>query len=493
MTRIFLTIYEPTAQRALSAIAAAPGDVDGIEIRFDRMVDAEVVELEEFRKATDKPLLFTKRSLDSKPKPMPADELERALEVGFDLVDVEFHPSLDRNVIKRYKDRIVVSHHDFTRVPDLEPLISSMKALSAEHIKIAVTPHTLEDNERILAAMQDWGSARRGIHLTLFGMGEAGLYSRILAPMYGSEITFVARDAASIAAPGQLTIDDAREIYRQPGGHVTEPKCIFAVIGNPVGHSRSPRIHNRRFHSERIRAAYSALVPDDLDSLFTRFTDDPGPFVPTGMSVTAPFKERAFQFAESQLRRGSRLTIAASEARSVNTLVRFPLDKSERVADERFRIVADNTDVEGFAAALRRLQGRTHAALIGAGGTARAALVALRSAEMKTTTTLYNRTYSRGVDLAREFDVQCQPLSTLKDFGGDLIINTVSSEAGLDIPVAFWDRHCALVDVTYGRTSPSATAAAKAGCEVFGGAEFLEAQAEKQSKHFIAAAKAWGA
>ena len=491
MTRIFLTIYEPTVQRALSAIAAAPAEVDGIEIRFDRMVDAEVVELEEFRMATDKPLLYTKRTLDSRPRPMPADELERALEVGFELVDVEFHPSLDRNLIKRHKDRIVVSHHDFNGVPDLEPLISSMKAFSAEHIKIAVTPHTLEDNERILAAMQDWGSARRGIHLTLFGMGEAGLYSRILAPMYGSEITFVARDAASIAAPGQLTFADAREIYGQPGGHVIEPKCIFAVIGNPVGHSCSPRIHNRRFNQERIRAAYSALLPDDIDSLFTRFTDDPGPFVPTGMSVTAPFKERAFEFAESQLRRGARLTISASAARSVNTLVRFPLEKSERVGDERVRVVADNTDVEGFAHALRRLQGRSHAALIGAGGTARAALVALKDAEMKTT--VYNRTYKRGVDLAREFDVECQPLSTLNEFSGDLVINTVAPHQGLDIPAAFWDRRCALVDVTYGRTSPAAVAAAKAGCEVFGGAEFLEAQAEKQSKHFIAAAKAWGA
>jgi len=491
MTRIFLTIYEPTVQRALSAIAAAPGEIDGIEIRFDRMVDAEVVELEEFRKATEKPLLFTRRSLDSKPRPMFAEELERALEAGFDLVDVEFHPSLERSLIKRHKDRIVVSHHDFTGVPDLDGLIDSMKALSSEHIKIAVTPHTLEDNERILGAMQQWGSGRRGTQLSLFGMGEAGLYSRILAPMFGSELTFVARDSASIAAPGQLTVDDALEIYGRRGGHIIEPKCIFAVIGQPVGHSRSPRIHNRKFHHENVRAAYSALLPDDIDSLLRRFAEDDGDFVPTGMSVTAPFKERAFQFAESQLRRGGRITVAASAARSVNTLVRFPLEKSERVADERFRIVADNTDVEGFAAALRRLDGRTHAAVIGAGGTARAALVALKDAELKAT--VYNRTYKKGVDLARELDVSCEPLSTLADFGGDLIINTASSEEGLDIPSSFWDRRCALVDLTYGRTSSMAVAATEAGCDVFGGAQFLEAQAEKQSRHFLAAARAWGA
>lgn len=491
MTRIFLTIYEPTVQRALSAIAAAPSEADGIEIRFDRMVDAEVVELDEFRKATDKPLLFTKRSLDSTARAMPSDELERALAAGFDLVDVEFHSSLDRNVIKRHKDRIVVSHHDFTGVPDLEPLISSMKALSAEHIKIAVSPQTFEDNERILTAMQEWGSSRRGAQLSLFGMGEAGLYSRILAPMYGSEITFVARDAASIAAPGQLTVDDAMEIYGRRGAHQTEPKCIFAVVGQPVGRSRSPRIHNRRFQNEGIRAAYSAILPEDLEALFRRFADDSGGFVPTGMSVTAPFKERAYEFAEKQLRRGGRLTLAASAARSVNTLVRLPLEKNERVADERFRILADNTDVEGFSVALRRLQGRKHAALIGAGGTARAALVALKEAEIRTT--VYNRTYTRGVDLAREFDVQCEPISTLNDFTGDLIINTVSSAEGFDIPAAFWDRRSALVDVAYGRESPAAVAATKAGCEVFGGAEFLEAQAEKQSRHFIAAARAWGA
>jgi len=82
-------------------------------------------------------------------------------------------------------------------------------------------------------------------------------------------------------------------------------------------------------------------------------------FAPSGLSITAPFKEDALTFAA---RVEAMIAPNAAEARAVNTLVRTPRG-----------VVADNTDVDGFQALIARTTSR-RAAVLGAGATARAAL-----------------------------------------------------------------------------------------------------------------------
>ncbi|HEY6140412.1 MAG TPA: hypothetical protein VI670_21870, partial [Thermoanaerobaculia bacterium] len=180
------------------------------------------------------------------------------------------------------------------------------------------------------------------------------------------------------------------------GAHGVRP-FIFAIVGNPAAHSRSPMIHNPIFRERGVHAAYTIASFETFAEIAEPFLNRER-FAPIGMSVTAPFKEEAFAFAQ---RAGADIASNARDAEAVNTLVWI-----------RGRIVADNTDVDGFESLV---QG-SKAALVGAGGTARAARVAL--ARKGIPFTVYNRTPRHGA----------LPLEQLLYFDGDLIVDTLPVE-----------------------------------------------------------------
>lgn len=362
--QLVATIYERTQDAAIAAVRALPPDHDMVEVRFDAFGGGDP---DAFRGVTSKPILFTNRGGE----PVDAD---------FGLIDVE----LGRKI--KHRSRTVLSFHDFDGVPDLGPLIREMCAEGCAHTKIAVTPSTLRENEALLAAIRP--------RLTVIGMGERGLYSRILAPFFGAELFF-----AGNAAPGQLGLHRAIPIYGDR--RVSRPEKIFAIAGNPAGHSLSPSIHNPLFRKAGVRAAYTIAS-------FAAFGEIADAFQKgriAGLSITAPFKDDAFAFAQKMR---AEIRPNAAEAEAVNTLVWV-----------RGRVVADNTDVTGFERLLPKAQ---RAAVVGAGGTARAALVALRRTGIETT--VFNRTEKRGA----------RPLGELARFDGDLIIDTLPSGVTVTMP-----------------------------------------------------------
>jgi shikimate 5-dehydrogenase len=162
--------------------------------------------------------------------------------------------------------------------------------------------------------------------------------------------------------------------------------------------------------------------------------------------VTAPFKDDAFAFAQAH---GAELGENAQRARAVNTLVNID-----------GRLIADNTDVDGFAALLPRAK---RAAVIGAGGTARAALAALANAGI--VATVYNRTSSKGD----------APLEALADFDGELIINTLPS--GVDVVIPPCETY---IEAAYGSGARDVDARQR-----IGGLELLHTQALRQHELFM--------
>jgi shikimate dehydrogenase len=138
-----------------------------------------------------------------------------------------------------------------------------------------------------------------------------------------------------------------------------------AVLGTPIAHSRSPQLH---------LAAYRALGLDDwsydrIECSADQLPSLVGGFGPewVGVSVTMPGKFAALRFADER-------TPRAELVGSANTLVR---------TDAGWR--ADNTDVEGVKGALDWISGSglEHAAVLGSGGTAPAAVVALAELGVK--------------------------------------------------------------------------------------------------------------
>lgn len=427
--RLIVTIYQDTAESALAAIRALDADHDGVEVRAERHPE---IDFGAIRAATDKPLILTHRG-------MRIDEatIVRAIEAGIDLVDVEWHPELDSEVIARHRGRIILSHHDYHGMRDVAGIVEAMEGFGCAETKLAGTPETFAENETLLRLIKP--------HTTTIGMGERGLYARILAPFRGAPLTFVAM--SSIAAPGQLTLPRALAIYG-PDRAALRAEKVFAIAGNPASHSLSPSIHNRLFREKGLPAAYTIAS-------FELFDEIAQPFLrgePCGLSVTAPFKEEAYVFAQAI---GAEIGDNARECRAVNTLV-----------NDGGRVLADNTDVDGF----RRLLGEGplgRVAIVGAGGTARAALAATRGSDV----TIYNRTPER---------LGARPLEELAAFDGDVIIDT--TPADIELPLR---ARMTYIRAAYGTSSRNVEQARAMGLRTFDGLALLEAQAVRQHELFL--------
>jgi 3-dehydroquinate dehydratase type I len=420
--QLVVTIYEETPETAIDVIRALNADHDAIELRTDafrgRAVDWTAV-----RAATAKPVIATNRGGGHV-------DVDAALAAGIDFIDVEWGSEIPD------RDRLIVSHHDYEGMPDVDRLLSETRPTT--HLKIAATPRNFAENARLLALLD----SRR--NMTVIGMGARGLYSRILAPFFGSELQFVSVDETRSAAPGQLTLAQALSIYG-PNRESLRAEKIFAIVGHPASHSGSPAIHNAIFHERGVAAAYSIFDTDDFLDIAKPFAAGER-FAPHGLSITAPFKEDVLTFAESI---GADIRENAREAGAANTLV--------RIGD---RIMVDNTDVDGFQSLIAKTNART-AAVVGAGGTARAALVALRRTGIEST--IFNRTAER---------LNARPLDQLQSWRGDLVINTLPQNVIVAMPVAG-----TIIEAAYGRESNA----------TFTGLDLLRAQAVRQSELFLEA------
>lgn len=176
----------------------------------------------------------------------------------------------------------------------------------------------------------------------------------------------------------------------------------FAVIGKPIEHSLSPLLHSISFELMGIRAWYTKVeVGKEELGEFMRTA----PKLFTGINVTIPLKEEVTKYLDEV--RG-----VAREVGAVNT-VKF----------EGGKAIGYNTDVEGVRKAVStQIEPKgLRVAIIGAGGAARAAVVAFYK---DNEVTIFNRTEERGRKLAEEFGVEFQPLSNyelIKEF--DLVVN----------------------------------------------------------------------
>lgn len=441
--KLFVTILEETAERALEAIRLIDADHDGVEIRAEKF---ESIDFRAFRAATPKPIILTRRG-----RRFDASIVQNAIAAGIDLVDVEYARGIDIP----HRDRVVLSHHDFEGMPDVESLARDMRALGCAHIKIAVTPHSFADNERLLRVLPD---------ATVIGMGERGLYSRILAPFKGSELQFVSRTEERSAAPGQLSIHHALEIYGNDRDSLRAER-VFAVVGNPAGHSRSPMIHNELFRKKKASAAYTIASVASFDEVTQPFLGGE----PCGLSVTVPFKVDAYHFAKSV---SADIGQNAIDCEAVNTLLNGG------------QIIADNTDVDGFETILADICGkdRKSVAIVGAGGTARAALVAV--ARLGVHVTVFNRTTSKGGDVASRFGAASASLDELKRFDGEIIINTTTTDAEIEFQP---NARMTYIESAYGGPALAQRHARlrDAGVRVFDGLDLLEAQAVRQNEIFM--------
>ncbi|WP_075183611.1 shikimate dehydrogenase [Pantoea sp. 1.19] len=194
----------------------------------------------------------------------------------------------------------------------------------------------------------------------------------------------------------------------------------FVVFGNPVSHSKSPRIHQLFAEQTGIDHRYgSRCAPlEGFAAAFHHFVSEGG----AGANVTVPFKQDAWQLANV-------LSDRAAIAGAVNTLKRLPDG----------RILGDNTDGVGLLSDLQRLSMICHGdriLLVGAGGAARGVIQPLLDAGAQIT--VVNRTRARAEELAALFAasgrVKVRDIGQVADSRIDLIINATSSGIQGEVP-----------------------------------------------------------
>jgi shikimate dehydrogenase len=183
----------------------------------------------------------------------------------------------------------------------------------------------------------------------------------------------------------------------------------LGVLGWPVAHSRSPAIHNAALASLGMDGwRYQRLpVPPSLFIATTRSLPASG-FV--GANVTIPHKQAALALA-------GQVSETASAIGAANTLT-FVADGA---------IAAENTDGPGLLAALGSSARGMRALVLGAGGSARAAVWALRQVGASEIA-VWNRTPERARELASEFEVE----AVVEPRAADLLINCTSVGLALE-------------------------------------------------------------
>lgn len=194
----------------------------------------------------------------------------------------------------------------------------------------------------------------------------------------------------------------------------------FAVFGNPIAHSKSPRIHQLFAEQTGVPHPYGRICApvEGFAASLREFLAQQG----QGANVTLPFKEEAYVLADE-------LTERASMAGAVNTVKKL----------EDGRLLGDNTDGIGLLTDLERLnliKPGDKILLIGAGGAARGVILPLLSFGCSLTIT--NRTLSKAELLADVFQhaggVKAKAMDRLAGEQFDLIVNATSSGIGGDVP-----------------------------------------------------------
>jgi shikimate dehydrogenase len=242
----------------------------------------------------------------------------------------------------------------------------------------------------------------------------------------------------------------------------------YAVIGNPIAHSRSPEIHARF-----ARATGQDLVYERLLAPLDGFRATVDGFVTTGArgaNVTVPFKLEAYDYA-------TEMTDRARLAGAVNTL-KF----------DSGRILGDNTDGVGL---LRDITHNLHVDIagarvlvLGAGGAARGIIGPLLEAQ-PAAMAISNRTFARAQELAGAFArrgvLRALPLNELPDHQFDLVINATSASLSAvlpAIPAGSFAKGGLAYDMMYGKgISPFMTLATQAGARSVDGLGMLVEQA----------------
>ncbi|MDR2194400.1 MAG: type I 3-dehydroquinate dehydratase [Treponema sp.] len=489
MAKICLCLTGNTLERDMQLLKKYRRYIDLVELRVDYLTPDERFFIRKFPEMAGLPSILTiRRDTDggrfSEGEWSRIGLLSRGLAFAevdrrhnFAYIDLEEDLNIPgiEEAARTFGTRIIRSRHNMHGMDvDIAGAIRRMRRIGDEIVKIAVTPHSLEETHAVMRAAKETAD----IEKILICMGDFGLCSRILADTFGSYITYTSAKGeydAPKASPGQLDPIELTDFYRFRS--INDQTRIFGITGYPLKATFSPAFFNTIFSLEKTNAVYLPFPAISAKS-FISLAQDIGL---SGASVTIPHKEAVVSFLAEKSRKVD-LTGAC------NTIVR-----QEDGGWKGF-----NTDALGFSGSLLHFTGRKNLSgkkitIIGAGGVARA--IAAEVSYLKGKALILNRTPIRARDLAEPFGFQWAGLDpsgiALIDKYDDIIIQTTSvgmepDNNGDPLELYKFSGKETVMDVIY---KPAETAllrrASRSGCRTLNGYDMFIRQAQFQYEFFM--------
>ena len=193
--------------------------IDLFEIRIDLIGDT----WEKVVKIINKPWIATNRTIDEGGKwngneARRIERLLKAIELGAEMVDVEFRTKNLKNIVPLVKKRVkcILSFHDTEKTPsitELKSIVDGQMKTGADICKVVTTAKEYRDNLTVLELVRLFHTSR----IISFAMGQTGQTSRILSPLVGADFTYGSIEEGKESAPGQITVKQMIDTYRLLG------------------------------------------------------------------------------------------------------------------------------------------------------------------------------------------------------------------------------------------------------------------------------------
>ena len=175
-----------------------------IELRVDKIKNLSENDLQLIRKKTIKEAIFTSRRKEI---------ILKALDLGFDYVDVDLSLISKIKLPKELKTKIIISFHDYKKTPNIQELtltINRMRECNVEILKIATMVNKTQDINNLFKTLL---SKKQDEKMIVIGMGKKGQIIRVLGPFLGSFLTFASTQYGE-SAPGQIELEKIKNLYK---------------------------------------------------------------------------------------------------------------------------------------------------------------------------------------------------------------------------------------------------------------------------------------
>ncbi len=402
---LFVDNISDTIQRANSAIKKG---ADVVEFRLDT-IEKNYFTLDNFiHKLKQNKLLsksiFTVRSKKEFGKWKYSEQERKSflLEIAKyqpTFLDIEFANGVQ--FIKQVKfispqTTFILSFHTKQISPSqLFSLYNKMKSYNCDVIKIAVEMNTVEQTLPLFSLLENAKSEKQ--KLIAVGIGKKGEATRILAQKYNAFLTFASADNSSQTASGQISLLTLLKTYNFKS--INSRTKVFALLGNPVSHSKGIYVHNAAFRKTKTNAVYINCEMENINQ-FRKLSYN-------GFSITAPHKQSVIKFLDN-------ISPTVKQIGAVNTVVK-----------RNDKLLGKNTDGVGFRESIPKnvnLENK-NIAVLGCGGAAKSIIAILKRENANIT--IFNRTITKAKQLANHFSCNYDSLDNFPKTYFDVLINTI--------------------------------------------------------------------